>query len=86
MGDYDGSSKVANGFTTRGAKENHFARAMNIKIGIIPLPVYVLLLILITVFVMTHNVKSDILSSIAIMSFSDSLSPKSENLSRLSDQ
>ncbi|WP_374115487.1 2-hydroxycarboxylate transporter family protein [Bacillus atrophaeus] len=50
-------------------KENHFARAMNIKIGIIPLPVYVLLLVLITVFVMTHNVKSDILSSIAIMSF-----------------
>lgn len=50
-------------------KENWFAKAMNIKVGIIPLPVYVLLFILITVFVMHHDVKSDILTSIAVMAF-----------------
>ncbi|WMW43492.1 citrate/malate transporter CimH [Bacillus subtilis] len=50
-------------------KENWFAKAMNIKVGIIPLPVYALLFILITVFVMHHDVKSDILTSIAVMAF-----------------
>lgn len=50
-------------------KENCFAKAMNIKVGIIPLPVYALLFILITVFVMHHDVKSDILTSIAVMAF-----------------
>ncbi len=49
--------------------DNWFARAMNIRIGIIPLPIYILLFLLITVFVMSRDVKSDILTSIAVMSF-----------------
>ncbi|KXZ13044.1 2-hydroxycarboxylate transporter family protein [Bacillus nakamurai] len=49
--------------------ENWFAKAMNIRIGIIPLPIYVLLFILITVFVMSHDVKSDMLTAIAVMGF-----------------
>lgn len=59
--------------------DNWFARAMNIRIGIIPLPIYILLFLLITVFVMSRDVKSDILTSIAVMSFSDLPSARSEN-------
>ncbi|MCY7799853.1 MULTISPECIES: 2-hydroxycarboxylate transporter family protein [Bacillus] len=49
--------------------ENFFARAMNVKIGIIPLPVYLLLLALIVTFVYMHDLKSDILTAIAVMGF-----------------
>lgn len=37
--------------TTKEQDENFFARAMNVKIGIIPLPVYLLLFALIVTFV-----------------------------------
>lgn len=51
-------------------KDDHFiARMMNIKIGIIPLPVYLLLFALIVTFVNMHNLKSDILTSIAVTGF-----------------
>lgn len=55
--------------TTKEPDENFFARAMNVKIGIIPLPVYLLLFALIVTFVYMHDLKSDILTAIAVMGF-----------------
>ncbi|MED2942223.1 2-hydroxycarboxylate transporter family protein [Bacillus swezeyi] len=49
--------------------ENFIAKAMNIKVGIIPLPVYLLLLALIATFVYMHDLKSDILTAIAVTGF-----------------
>lgn len=55
--------------TIKEKDDNFIARAMNITIGIIPLPVYLLLLALIVTFVYMHDLKSDILTSIAVMGF-----------------
>lgn len=55
--------------TTKEQDENFFARAMNVKIGIIPLPVYLLLFALIVTFVYMHDLKSDILTAIAVTGF-----------------
>ncbi|WP_307892884.1 2-hydroxycarboxylate transporter family protein [Bacillus swezeyi] len=55
--------------TSNEKDENFIAKAMNIKVGIIPLPVYLLLLALIATFVYMHDLKSDILTAIAVTGF-----------------